>query len=75
MTAATKGNAQVVRLLVGAGAGVDARADDGRTPLMMAIETGNRKSVELLLRAGADVNARTRDQKVEYVTSNSVKGE
>lgn len=52
-------HARIVRVLVDAGAEVDARScDDKRTPLMSALWEGGTDSVTLLLAAGADVHAR-----------------
>lgn len=48
---------EVTRTLLEAGANVNARADDGWTPLMFALaDGGNTEAVRLLLAAGADVN-------------------
>ena len=44
-----------------AGADVDARADDGLTPLMEAAVVGHLPVIEELLRSGADVNASSDD--------------
>ncbi len=55
--AARKGNAQIVRRLLGAGAAADARNGELSTPLMWAARKGNLEAVSLLLEAGADVGA------------------
>jgi ankyrin repeat protein len=47
-------NALAVRLLLNAGAEVDARDFSGQTALMDAAEAGSAECVELLLRAGAN---------------------
>jgi len=48
---------EVVRILIEAGAEVDARhGDNGWTPLMGAVEVGNLDAARLLVKAGADVN-------------------
>jgi ankyrin repeat protein len=49
------GREEVVRLLLDAGASVDAPANDG-TPLMLAAENGSAPVVKLLLGKGADPN-------------------
>jgi ankyrin repeat protein len=55
---AVGGSVEVVRVLVEAGAEVDARDDSSRTPLMRAVRRGHLAAVEALIVAGADVNAR-----------------
>jgi ankyrin repeat protein len=52
--AATGGNPAMVRLFLAKGAPVDARAPNGRTPLMMAARYGGSDAAEVLLEAGAD---------------------
>ena len=47
-----------LRVLLDAGAQVDATNRWGRTPLMVAVERGNARNVEVLLKAGADVRLR-----------------
>jgi ankyrin repeat protein len=54
-----------MRLLLAHGAGVDARADNGWTPLFAALagasrHHGNVEAVALLVQSGADVTARDR---------------
>lgn len=48
----------VLRLLLDAGAPVNARSPNGTTPLMMAARYGSEASVDLLLARGADATAR-----------------
>ena len=52
--ASTGAHLQVMTLLIGAGASIDARSPNGTTPLMMAAHYGNAAAVKLLLDAGAD---------------------
>jgi ankyrin repeat protein len=54
----TGGSAEVVRVLIEAGAEVDARDESGKTPLMRAVRRGHLAVVEALIAAGADVDAR-----------------
>lgn len=56
--AATGPQPAVLRVLLDAGAPIDARSPNGTTPLMMAARYGSEASVDLLLARGADVRAR-----------------
>ena len=57
-TAIEKGNVEMVRLLVEAGADVNAAEGfGGNTPLHEAVEQGDTEMVKILVAAGADVNA------------------
>ena len=56
--AAQEGDAPAVASLLAEGARVDARTDDGWTPLMVAVINGHAGVVRHLLACGADVNAR-----------------
>jgi ankyrin repeat protein len=58
-SAASNGQVEEVERLLNEGADIDARADNGMTPLILASWRGHAKVVELLLREGADVNAAT----------------
>lgn len=55
--AASRGSAEMARILLAAGARVDARQSGWTTPLMLAAARGNAALVRLLLDAGADVRA------------------
>jgi ankyrin repeat protein len=55
------GHAAVVRLLLAAGADVEAADDEGWRPLQIAANKGHLETLELLLAAGADVEAATKD--------------
>ena len=55
--AAIKGNADIARDLLAAGANVNSRTSNGATALMEAAEEKHTALVPLLLQAGADVNA------------------
>ena len=59
--AAKQGDTESVRVFIAAGADVNARSDDGLTPLHYANlpdSRGDTKAVRVLIAAGADVNAR-----------------
>jgi ankyrin repeat protein len=56
---AYKGNIEVVKQHIAAGADVNAKNDDwGTTPLYRAAIQGHKEIVELLITKGADVNAK-----------------
>lgn len=57
-SAAAKGTAQHVKVLLDAGADIDQKNDSGRTPLHWAADSGNWDTLELLLDEGADVNVK-----------------
>ena len=56
--AAGHGELSVVRMLVAAGAKINARDDRGRSPLYIAARSGWTQIVDVLLRSRADVNAK-----------------
>jgi ankyrin repeat protein len=72
--AARNGDTEIVRLLIGNGADVNARNSSGQTVLYCAGGHGHLETVELLLSAGADCDARfTDDGKTRSISSpNSV---
>jgi ankyrin repeat protein len=53
-----QGNADAARLLLDAGAGVNAKLTDGSTPLALASWKGHTEAVRLLLARGANFRAR-----------------
>jgi serine/threonine-protein phosphatase 6 regulatory ankyrin repeat subunit B len=55
---AAHGGAEMARILLAAGASVDARQTGWKTPLMLAAARGNTALVRLLLESGADAQAR-----------------
>jgi len=56
--AAASDDVAAIRALLAAGATIDARDEDGRTPLLAATHANNVRAAETLIAAGADVNAR-----------------
>jgi ankyrin repeat protein len=71
------GHFDIVRMLLQAGADVNAASADGRTPLMHAFVTGNIDLIRLLLQQGADPKRQSvtgetaesiaRKQRLEYL--------
>lgn len=59
--AASKGQVDCAKLLLGAGVHVDARSKDGRTALFRAAANGDRPMVELLIEMHADPNIAEKD--------------
>jgi uncharacterized protein len=56
--AAREGNVEEMRALIGEGAEIDARGENGETPLILAILAGHNAVAELLIDRGANVMAR-----------------
>jgi len=59
--AAREGDLEAFTSFLNAGADVNAKDEDGWTPLMYAVSNNNREIVVALLNAGADVNAKHKD--------------
>jgi ankyrin repeat protein/WD40 repeat protein len=73
LIAAYEGDVEKVRSLLDKGANVNARREDGDTPLMLAALSGGKlEIVNLLLTKGADVNAKNKenDTALIYAASN-----
>jgi hypothetical protein len=60
MRAASRGYTEVVRVLLDAGADVNAQRTDGFTPLILAVFFGHEEVVRLLVERNADASAQTR---------------
>jgi uncharacterized protein len=56
-----EGHLGIVKLLIRAGASIEAKDSHGFTPLDQAVGEGNVAIVKFLLKAGADVNGRTQN--------------
>jgi hypothetical protein len=54
--AASGGHKEIVELLIAESADVNAKSDDGRTPLHFAATSGHKEIVDLLISKGANVN-------------------
>jgi hypothetical protein len=59
MRASARGDVEVARVLLDAGADVNAQRADGFTPLILAVFFGHETVVRLLVERGADASART----------------
>ena len=57
-SAASSGNIEAVKQHLAAGANVNAKDEDSKTPLLHAVVDGHKDVVELLIAKGADVNAK-----------------
>ena len=58
LDAAWDGNIEAVKQHLDAGADLNAKEEDGETPLHAAVFKGHKEIVELLIEKGADVNAK-----------------
>ncbi len=58
--AAGQGNNAIVKLLLGHGANINCREDDGSTPLIVASARGRASTVKLLLKEQSDFNMKDR---------------
>jgi tetratricopeptide (TPR) repeat protein len=58
MEASAAGHAQIVQMLLDAGASVNARTTNGATALFGACQHNHKDIVEILIQSGADINAR-----------------
>ncbi len=61
--AAARGDTQTMRLLVGSGAALDAKDNNGHTPLMRAWMAQDLKAMQTLLQMGADIAAENSEHK------------
>jgi ankyrin repeat protein len=68
ISAAKRGNTEMVRLLIRAGANVNAKDEEYMTALMWALERGHRNVSRLLIHAGANVRAA-----VHYIQNNGMR--
>jgi ankyrin repeat protein len=60
LKAAKKGNIEAAKQALADGADVNAKVEEGWTPLHLAAENGHKEIIELLIAKGADVNAKGR---------------
>ena len=75
MQAAFRGQTETVGALLGAGADVHAKTNNGVSPLMHAAFGGHIETVETLLDAGVDVNAKDDDGATSLMYSFLVRGD
>lgn len=73
--AAFEGHVEVVKVLIEAGAAVNALTDDNRTPLYQAVFKGNNDAAHELIKAGADpsIMASTGKSAVDIATDEAIK--
>ena len=55
------GNVEVIKLLIAAGAKIDAQDNNGMQPIHSAAKNDNKNAVEFFINNGADINAKTKD--------------
>jgi len=64
-----KEDLEMLKLLIDAGADINAKDENGRTPLFGAIESNSRAMIELLVSLGAEVNAKDKNGKTLLATA------
>jgi len=74
MAAAGSGHVETVRLLLAAGAEVNAQSKEGLTPLMDAALGGNAEVIDLLLHAGADPTLKSKAGKLAVDYAREIHG-
>lgn len=62
MLASNDGYLEIVRMMIGNGADVNAENNDGDTSLIMAFKNGHLEVAQLLIEKGADINAKGSDE-------------
>ena len=67
--AAFEGDIEAVKQHLAAGADVNAKDEDGYTPLNFAAQQGHKEVVELLIAKGADVNAKLKCELLKGLTA------
>ena len=67
-------NVEIIKLLLNAGADVNARNEDLMTPLMASVSNKNAEVVSLMIKAGADINAQDKyeDSALHYASVDAV---
>jgi cytohesin len=60
--AAFDGNIEAIKQHLAAGTNVNAKDDNGRTPLLLAVEESHKEIAELLILKGANVNAKNQNE-------------
>ena len=69
--AAQEGNLETVEVLLKAGANMEAKDNEGRTPLHLAVAAGKLETIDALITAGADTTIKNNKGETPFQLTNN----